>query len=86
MLRRAIAETGGTEVKGLGDGIMVVFSTASAAISCAVAMQQMVDWDNRSAGQPLGLRVGLSAGEAIREADDYYGRPGDRGGTIVCQG
>ncbi len=75
VLRRAIAETDGTEVKSLGDGIMVVFSTASAALSCAVAMQQMVDWDNRSADQPLGLRVGLSTGEALREADDYYGDP-----------
>ncbi len=33
ILRQAIAETGGTEVKNLGDGIMVVFATASAADS-----------------------------------------------------
>ena len=28
-----------------------------------------------SAERPLGLRVGLSAGEATREADDYFGDP-----------
>ncbi len=75
ILRQAIAETGGTEVKNLGDGIMVVFPTASAALSCAVSMQQGVDLDNRGLDQPLGLRVGLSGGEATKEADDYFGDP-----------
>jgi class 3 adenylate cyclase len=54
-LRQAIAASGGTEVKNLGDGIMVVFATASAALACAVAMQQAVDRDNRSAGRSLSL-------------------------------
>ena len=67
LLRQAIAASGGTEVKNLGDGLMVVFPAASAALSCAVAMQQAVDRDNRRAPRPLGLRVGLSAGEATRE-------------------
>ena len=74
-LRKAIASTGGTEVKNLGDGLMVVFPIASAALSCAVAMQQAVDRDNAGAARSLGLRVGLSAGEATREADDYFGDP-----------
>ena len=43
LLRQAIAASGGTEVKNLGDGLMVVFPAASAALSCAVAMQQAVD-------------------------------------------
>jgi class 3 adenylate cyclase/tetratricopeptide (TPR) repeat protein len=75
VLRQAIAEMGGTEVKNLGDGIMVVFPSTSAALSCAVAMQQGVDQDNRDLDRPLGLRVGLSIGEATREADDYFGDP-----------
>jgi class 3 adenylate cyclase len=75
ILRRAIAETGGTEVKNLGDGLMVVFPLASAAIDCAVAMQQGVERGNRHSQRPLGLRVGLSVGEATREADDYFGDP-----------
>ena len=32
ILRQAIAEAGGTEVKNLGDGLMVVFASASAAL------------------------------------------------------
>jgi class 3 adenylate cyclase len=74
-LRQAITTTGGSEVKNLGDGLMVVFATASAALSCAVTMQQGVNRDNRSSGRSLGLRVGLSGGEAAREGDDYFGDP-----------
>ena len=75
VLRHAIASSGGTEVKNLGDGLMVVFQTASHALECAVAMQQGVDHDNAGAGRPLGIRVGVSTGEATREADDYFGDP-----------
>ena len=74
-LRQAIATSGGTEVKNLGDGLMVVFPAASAGLSCAVAMQQIVHRDNAGAERPLGLRVGLSAGEATKEDEDYFGDP-----------
>ena len=72
-LRQAVAACGGTEVKTLGDGLMVVFPIASAALSCAVSMQQIVDRDNAGLQRSLGLRVGLSAGEVTREQDDYFG-------------
>ena len=36
---RAIAESGGTEVKNLGDGLMFVFGPASAGIACAAIAQ-----------------------------------------------
>ncbi len=75
ILRQAIAETGGTEVKNLGDGVMVAFASASAALACAVAMQQGVERDNRGRKHSVGLRVGLSAGEVTREDDDYFGEP-----------
>ena len=74
-LRQAMATSGGTEVKSLGDGLMVVFPAASSALACAVAMQQVVHRDNTDAEKPLGLRVGLSSGEATRETDDYFGDP-----------
>jgi class 3 adenylate cyclase/tetratricopeptide (TPR) repeat protein len=75
ILRQAIAEAGGTEVKNLGDGLMVVFGSASAALACAVAMQQGVERDNRGREHSVGLRVGLSGGEVSREDDDYFGDP-----------
>ena len=75
ILRQAIAETGGTEVKNLGDGLMVAFASASAALACAVAMQQGVERDNRNREHSVGLRVGLSGGEVTREDEDYFGDP-----------
>lgn len=72
-LRRAIVSSAGTEVKNLGDGLMVVFSAASTAVGCAVAMQQEVHWDNVRTDRPLGLRIGISVGEVTQEADDYFG-------------
>lgn len=72
-LREAIADTAGTEVKNIGDGLMVVFSSIGAAIDCAVRMQQAVERDNRRARVPVGLRVGLGHGDAIEEAGDWYG-------------
>jgi class 3 adenylate cyclase/tetratricopeptide (TPR) repeat protein len=74
-LREAIATSGGTEVKNLGDGLMVVFPAASSALICAVAMQQAVHRDNVGAERRLGIRVGLSSGEATKEGDDYFGDP-----------
>jgi class 3 adenylate cyclase len=75
ILRQPIAEADGTEVKNLGDGLMVVFASASAALACAVAMQQSVERDNRNREHSVGLRVGLSVGEVTREDDDYFGDP-----------
>jgi class 3 adenylate cyclase/tetratricopeptide (TPR) repeat protein len=75
VLRQAVAESGGTEVKNLGDGLMVVFGAASAALACAVLMQQGVERDSRDRDAALGLRVGVSGGEVTREDDDYFGDP-----------
>jgi len=74
-LRRALTEAGGSEVKNLGDGIMAVFASSTAALACAVAMQQDVDHDNRLSEQSVGLRVGISVGEVTSEGNDYFGDP-----------
>jgi class 3 adenylate cyclase/tetratricopeptide (TPR) repeat protein len=75
ILRQAVAESGGTEVKNLGDGLMVVFASTSSALSCAVGMQQGIERDNRARGLRVGLRVGLSGGEVTSEDNDYFGDP-----------
>jgi class 3 adenylate cyclase len=70
-----LAETatahGGEEVKWLGDGLMVAFPSAADALSAAVAMQQAAR--RAVAGEHLAIRVGLNAGEALRDAADYFG-------------
>ncbi len=75
LLRGALERTGGREVKTLGDGLMVVFSSASQALACAVQMQQAVEARNRRAEEKLGERIGVSLGEATVQDDDYFGEP-----------
>jgi class 3 adenylate cyclase/tetratricopeptide (TPR) repeat protein len=74
LLRDAVTGAGGEEVKNLGDGLMVAFASALAAVRCATAMQQAVSRHN--AGEidaVLDVRIGLHVGEPIRDEDDYFG-------------
>src|SRR5262249_54148191 len=73
LLKDVVAAHGGQEVKWLGDGLMTVFASAADAVRAAVAMQQAAR--RRAAGERLALRVGLHAGEALREEADYFGTP-----------
>ena len=41
----------------------------------AVGMQQAIEHHNRSGGPPLGVRIGISTGEATEEDGDYFGDP-----------
>ena len=75
LLRGALEGTGGREVKNLGDGLMVVFSSASKSLVCAAQMQQAVEAHNRRAEEQLGVRVGVSLGEAAAQDGDYFGEP-----------
>jgi class 3 adenylate cyclase/tetratricopeptide (TPR) repeat protein len=75
LLRGAVTASGGAEVKNLGDGLMVMYSSPSRALAGAVGMQQAIEHHNRSADEPLGVRIGMSAGEAVEEDEDYFGDP-----------
>ena len=69
LLRGSIDQHGGREVKNLGDGLMVLFADPAAALDCARQMQEAVDAD----ADNLGLRIGVHAGELLREHGDYFG-------------
>nr|MBA2607679.1 AAA family ATPase [Actinomycetota bacterium] len=75
LLRDAVGATGGSVVKNLGDGLMVVFPSLGAALDGAVAMQQNIELHNRKAAVLLGVRIGVSSGDASEEDGDYFGEP-----------
>jgi class 3 adenylate cyclase/tetratricopeptide (TPR) repeat protein len=75
LLREAIAASNGREVKNVGDGLMVVFASAAAAIACAASIQRRIESRNRRADHPFGVRVGVAMGDASRRDDDYFGPP-----------
>jgi tetratricopeptide (TPR) repeat protein len=75
-LREAVVATGGTEVKTIGDALMVVYPGAADALNGAAAMQRAVERHNRKlAGTRMSMRVGISVGDASFEDGDYFGTP-----------
>ncbi len=74
IVRAALRANDGTEIKHTGDGIMASFSSASSAIECAVAIQQSVaEHVAKHPESPLGIYIGLNAGEPIEEDADLFG-------------
>src|SRR5215204_563598 len=73
LLREALVDTGGREVKSTGDGVMAVFPSAAAAVDCGVAIQQRMERRNAQGAEPMHVRVGINIGDATAANNDYYG-------------
>ncbi len=71
----AAEANGGTVVKGLGDGVLVMFAGAAEAVAAGVAMQRAVDLHARNEQLDLAIRVGISAGDVTLEDGDCFGTP-----------
>jgi class 3 adenylate cyclase len=64
----------GKQVKHTGDGMMAVFPRVADGVAAAAEMQrQIASYNASTGGHPLSIRIGLSAGEPIREDNDYFG-------------
>ncbi len=75
IVREQISSYEGFEVKTMGDGFMVAFSSARSGLLCSIAIQRMlVSYNDDNAGQPVEVGIGLHTGETIREANDFYGK------------
>ncbi|MCI0339555.1 MAG: DUF4242 domain-containing protein [Planctomycetales bacterium] len=74
VIRKALADNEGREVKHTGDGIMASFGSASRAVEGAIAVQRGLEAHNRSAtAVPIRVRVGLTCGEPVTEDEDLFG-------------
>jgi class 3 adenylate cyclase len=73
-VRECLQAHNGYEVKTEGDGFMLAFSSARRALQCAIAIQRAFAAHNETADEPIRVRIGLHTGEAIKEAEDFYGR------------
>lgn len=74
IVRTAINDHGGREVKHTGDGIMAAFNSAAAAVKSACKIIGELN-DHNAAGPefPVTVRVGISAGEPVEQASDLFG-------------
>jgi class 3 adenylate cyclase len=66
---------GGFEVELRGDGFLVAFPTPQAGVRCGIALQQaFADYSRAHPEQPISVRIGLHTGDAIRDADKFFGK------------
>jgi class 3 adenylate cyclase len=73
LVRRALTQHGGREVKHTGDGIMASFDSIPAAVDGAKAIQRSFDAYNRNSREPIRVRIGLHAGEPVEDSNDLFG-------------
>jgi class 3 adenylate cyclase len=73
IVRGALAAHGGDEISTAGDSFFASFSSATAALECAIEMQRSFAERNAAAAHPFEVRVGLNAGEPIADGNDLVG-------------
>jgi class 3 adenylate cyclase len=74
VVRNALSQLGGREVKHTGDGIMASFVSAVAAIKCAAQIQRdLVGHEKNQRDVPLKIRIGAAVGEPVEQHDDLFG-------------
>jgi class 3 adenylate cyclase len=74
VVREQLALHGGYEVELQGDGFLLAFGSAHQALLCAIAIQRAFELHNRDAAEKIRVRIGLHTGEALKDADKFFGR------------
>jgi class 3 adenylate cyclase len=73
VVRDAIAQHAGSVVKHTGDGVMASFPSVSGAIRAAALVQRTLTSPADRDGFPVGVRIGIAAGEPVTERNDLFG-------------
>jgi len=84
IVRDALHKHSGKEIKHTGDGIMASFSKTSNSVEAAADMQKgSARHSAANPDLPLGLKIGINAGEPIAEDDDLFGTTVQMAARIV---
>jgi class 3 adenylate cyclase len=74
IVRAALDNHGGREIRHTGEGIMASFTSASAALRCAQEIQNLAAAESYSInGYQPRVRVGIAAGEPVEHNDSLFG-------------
>ncbi len=75
LMRLECERFGGQVVKNMGDGLMMVFTSAVQAVSCALSIQQLIPERAALAGttDPLLHRIGIHLGDVLLGDGDVHG-------------
>jgi adenylate cyclase len=70
-----VAEHGGRVVKTAGDGMLLEFGSADAALRCAIDVQRAMSADNASKNpdERIEFRIGINLGDIIVDGNDIAG-------------
>ncbi len=73
-VRGAIQSYRGREVKHTGDGIMATFPDPPSAVAACIKIQREIAAHNSAnPNVDVHLRIGINAGEAVEEENDFFG-------------
>jgi class 3 adenylate cyclase len=75
----------GTVVETQGDGSMLAFSSARRAVTCAQAIQREIPRTFADDSPPIRVRIGIHTGDAIQEADRFFGTSVHYAARVVSQ-
>ena len=75
IIERAVQKWGGTVVKNQGDGFMMTFNGARAAIRAMIDVQRELErYSDENPDLGVRIRVGVHTGEVIAEQGDIFGK------------
>jgi predicted ATPase/class 3 adenylate cyclase len=86
ILREAIAEGSGREIRTEGDAFFAVFPTPRGAVEAAVGAQRALAGHTWPHGRTLRVRMGVHTGEGTLGGDDYLGLDVNRAARIAAAG
>jgi class 3 adenylate cyclase len=73
LVRNAVAEFQGAEIRTEGDSFYVVFGSPSAAVTCGLRILELAAESRGAAGEPIAVGVGVHAGETVATDEGYVG-------------
>ena len=73
IVRNALTDLGGREIKHTGDGIMASFVSAASALKCATRVQRELAEHEKNRNRSLKVRIGAAAGEPVENHNDLFG-------------
>jgi predicted ATPase/class 3 adenylate cyclase len=86
IMRGAIAQGDGVEIRTEGDAFFAVFPTPGGAVRAAVAAQRGLASHPWPGGSEVRVRMGLHSGDGVLGGDDYVGIDVNRAARIAATG